>query len=452
MKTISKKRNEKSSEATNFKPFFNLSEKSGDTKFFDQKSSNPFFTVQPKLTIGPPNDKFEQEADAMADQLVNESKAKDSSSALNPKIQAKCEDCEEEEAQAKFEIQRQEQEEEEELQMQPLEEEEEELQMQPLEEEEEELQMKENSHQTAEASPSFETKLRSQTSGGEPLSKGIRQEMEKGFGADFSNVNIHKDVNAEKLSASINAQAFTHGKDIYFNKGKYNPETSAGKHLLAHELTHTIQQKGESIQKLDDSKVSTPVPDTATKNKSTGIHSLTINDVKVEIHPDVFVKGKSGGETEISMKPKSWSYGGYETDTNGIITKVKNPPKIPKVIIKTTYGLTVKPSGTSAYGKGTTAADKKAGNTTLRFHEGSHGTDFLKYLTDNPFPKFPAGVGTKKADFLKAVETYKTARGEYGNKMDAFSKKRTDCVGYTIDKYHQANAKPGETFPIVCGS
>jgi hypothetical protein len=212
-----------------------------------------------------------------------------------------------------------------------------------------------------------------------------------------------------------------------------------------------LQLKEIEIQKVDDPKVSTPIPASATKNKSTGIHNLTINDVKVEIHPDVFVKGKSGGETEFKMIPKSWTYDGYDTNSDGTIAKVKNAPKVPKVVVKTTYGLSVKPSGTSAYGRGTTAADKKAGNTSLRFHEGSHGTDFIKYLMDNPFPKFPNGVGMKEADFLKAVEKYKTARGEYGKKMDEFSKKRTDCVGYTIDKYHKDNAKPGETFPIVCG-
>ena len=68
--------------------------------------------------------------------------------------------------------------------------------------------------------------------------------MESGFGANFSNVNIHTDSKAVEMSEQLGAQAFTHGNDVYFNKGKYNPDSKEGKHLLAHELTHTIQQTG----------------------------------------------------------------------------------------------------------------------------------------------------------------------------------------------------------------
>lgn len=65
--------------------------------------------------------------------------------------------------------------------------------------------------------------------------------MEPRFGIDFSNIRIH---NAPDLASSIQAQAFTHGRDIYFNAGKYDPESSGGKRLLGHELAHAIQQSG----------------------------------------------------------------------------------------------------------------------------------------------------------------------------------------------------------------
>ena len=74
--------------------------------------------------------------------------------------------------------------------------------------------------------------------------------MESRFGADFSGVRIHTGSGAEGLSASVSAQAFTHGNDIYFNSGKFSPGTETGGHLLAHELTHTIQQ-GASRPKTD---------------------------------------------------------------------------------------------------------------------------------------------------------------------------------------------------------
>ena len=79
---------------------------------------------------------------------------------------------------------------------------------------------------------------------GMPLPEEIKMELEAEFKTDFSNVRIHTDQEAIKLSAMLNAQAFTHGYDIYFNVGKYDPYSKEGKHLLAHELTHVVQQKG----------------------------------------------------------------------------------------------------------------------------------------------------------------------------------------------------------------
>ncbi|HKJ78228.1 MAG TPA: DUF4157 domain-containing protein, partial [Prolixibacteraceae bacterium] len=67
-------------------------------------------------------------------------------------------------------------------------------------------------------------------------------EMESVFGTDFSHVNIHTGARAVQMSRQLSAQAFAHGNNIYFNQGKYNPRSRPGKHLLAHELTHTLQQ------------------------------------------------------------------------------------------------------------------------------------------------------------------------------------------------------------------
>lgn len=89
-----------------------------------------------------------------------------------------------------------------------------------------------------------ESNLNSSKGRGNAMDKNTKREMESGFGADFSNVNIHTDSRAVQMSEELGAQAFTHGNDVYFNKGKYNPESKEGKHLLAHELTHTIQQTG----------------------------------------------------------------------------------------------------------------------------------------------------------------------------------------------------------------
>jgi hypothetical protein len=85
----------------------------------------------------------------------------------------------------------------------------------------------------------FEQRLASKAGGGRPLSAETRAFMEPRFNASFESVRIHTDP---ELTSQIQAQAFTHGQDIFFNAGKYDPESSSGKELLAHELTHTLQQ------------------------------------------------------------------------------------------------------------------------------------------------------------------------------------------------------------------
>ncbi|UUF16431.1 MULTISPECIES: DUF4157 domain-containing protein [Flavobacterium] len=122
---------------------------------------------------------------------------------------------------------------------------------------EEEKQAKDDEKQiqksaAADANPgdnsNLESNLNSSKGGGSPLSGKVKTEMESGIGADFSNVRIHNDSNAVQMNKQLGAQAFATGNNIYFNEGKYNPNSKEGKHLLAHELTHTVQQ-GAAIRK-----------------------------------------------------------------------------------------------------------------------------------------------------------------------------------------------------------
>ena len=78
---------------------------------------------------------------------------------------------------------------------------------------------------------------------GQPLAPGVRGFMEERFGQDFSGVRVHTDGQANRLSRQLNAHAFTSGRDIYFAPGQYVPATTSGKRLLAHELTHVVQQR-----------------------------------------------------------------------------------------------------------------------------------------------------------------------------------------------------------------
>jgi len=172
--------------------------------------NQPFF--QAKLKIGDAKDPAEKEADTIADHVVQRSSAQQPFfTAVAPTIQKKSSEEEEE-------IQRQ------------------------TSEEEEQVQAKEKANGVAAPPANFETNLNATRGSGEALSPALRAQMEENMQADFSQVRIHRDGQAAAMSQDIGARAFTVGRDVYFNRGEYAPETPRGKHLLAHELVHTIQQ------------------------------------------------------------------------------------------------------------------------------------------------------------------------------------------------------------------
>ncbi len=217
---------------------------------YKEKANDPHVPfIQPKLSIGKLGDKHEVEADAMADKVVNSTTSqgavqkmesteedvqqKPLAASITPLIQKQSEASEEENVQAKCADCDQEE------KVQRMEEEE---NVQRMEEEEEAVQTKPEGKNNA--SPKVESSLKNSKGNGRRMSKSVKNDMESGFGADFSQVKIHTDDNAVQMNKQLKAQAFTHGNDVYFNQGKYNPSSAEGKHLLAHELTHTIQQKG----------------------------------------------------------------------------------------------------------------------------------------------------------------------------------------------------------------
>ncbi len=81
---------------------------------------------------------------------------------------------------------------------------------------------------------------------GRELDTDARATLESGLGQDFSDVRIHDDAGAHALSKAVSAEAFTTGSDVFFQSGKYDPGSSEGQKLLAHELTHVAQQRGAS--------------------------------------------------------------------------------------------------------------------------------------------------------------------------------------------------------------
>jgi hypothetical protein len=195
--------------------------------------------IQAKLTVNAPGDQYEQEADAVAAQVMT-MRAPAQRQAMP----------EEDELHASRKPLVQRATEEDELQAKPL------AQRQAMPEEGE-LHASRKPFVQRKGDGSFETdevfalRVNASRGGGSPLPDETREFMESRFSADFSGVRVHTGSEAARLSRDAQAQAFTHGSDIYFNEGKYNPDTGDGKRLLAHELTHTIQQTGGIQRKVD---------------------------------------------------------------------------------------------------------------------------------------------------------------------------------------------------------
>ncbi|HEX7243195.1 MAG TPA: DUF4157 domain-containing protein [Longimicrobiaceae bacterium] len=92
--------------------------------------------------------------------------------------------------------------------------------------------------------PGTEEEIRAARGGGQALDAGTRGNMEAALGTDFSGVRVHTGARADTLSRALSARAFTTGRDVFFRAGEYRPGTSSGDALLAHELTHVVQQGG----------------------------------------------------------------------------------------------------------------------------------------------------------------------------------------------------------------
>lgn len=198
--------------------------------------------AQRSMNVGAAGDAFEVEADAVAREVVNHTgEAAQREAAAEEEIQGKRvqrAEMEEEELQATH-VQRAEMEEEE-LQARHVQREadEEELQMSPVQRDAAPEVGMEGGAASAETSAAIE----SARGGGSPLPGDVRREMEGAFGADFGGVRIHEGGQAADLNQRISARAFTTGSDIFIGQGGLNAGSRGGKELLAHELTHVVQQ------------------------------------------------------------------------------------------------------------------------------------------------------------------------------------------------------------------
>ena len=163
-------------------------------------SVSPHRPLQTRLRVGSSSDPLEHEADRVADAIVAAPVSRTGAS-----LQRQCESCEEEEQH---------------------------LQRKPAA----------GAGLRLEASPHMDARIAARSGRGAELDSTTRAFFEPRFRHDFSQIRVHADQEAAAMADSVNANAFTVAKDIYFAPGRYAPGTNAGHRLLAHELTHVVQQ------------------------------------------------------------------------------------------------------------------------------------------------------------------------------------------------------------------
>lgn len=452
-------------------------------------------TVQRKLAVGAVNDPLEQEADDMAGKVM---RMPQSPFARHKSPSCSCDGYDDEHVQLKSS----------------------DNQAAPF--------IQEKSDGAGTASNSVSGQIKSTMGGGYGMDGSTRSFMESRFDTDFGGVKIHTGEESADLNRSLNARAFTINNNIYFNSGQYEPETSVGKYLLAHELTHVLQQdsairrkmpgdssgrplgfvptpeqeqydkdtfeieewkkvlerlnKGELndndltnwrlrnrltglttaevnalINKIKAFKVaspnvntdkivewlevrkviSTPMPDGATVNKdpitqAITSYTVTINNIRITVNEDRFGNAQNDtGPVTSFGRSFNWHATHNVVDrltTNDSGSNVAINPTSLEVTIQTSYHDS--PDGTSGYGKGTEAYDKEEKTTTLRVHEGKHGSDYLGYFRKNPFP---VDISRGVVGVLTVAQM--TAITNYINGITRETCEATDQVGFTQDEF-----------------
>jgi len=355
-------------------------------------------------------------------------------------------------------------------------------------------------HAHQEAAPDVLAQIQSAGSGAQ-LPRATRDQMEPRFGADFGAVRVHSDSRAHALAQVLDARAFTFGSEIFFAKGEFAPESDEGKYLIAHELTHVVQQghagHAALLRQEQGPTAATdaaPMPEQAAENQPAAdeqdeeTEEITFQaeysvSACEQTAPDLIAlagdpviqrqppdkpapssppaqpappappaqpapQAQAKPKTNVTLAPvtvldpkvgqtKSGKSGetGLTLQSHFTRTSSRKTKRITRFsgtvtpVIQTTYLPGVDKKGNSAYGRGTTAEDKKAGNTSLEFHESCHIEDLKKYLDSHPLPEFTGKEGMTVDEFKAEVAKYDEALKKYWEAAGQASEQSTDCVG-----------------------
>lgn len=228
----------------------------GSTRAADGAARNRVF-FQPKLTINQPGDVYEQEADTMAGRVMRITSPKaDSIPFFVPEpvmIQRKCNGREEEH-----------------------------------------LHRKEMNGSAPAVDSDFEQYVTGLSGRGARLSVQERSFFEPRFNRDFSDVRIHTDLRAVQSAQCIDALAYTTGTNIVFNQGQYQPGSESGRRLLAHELTHVVQQSSDVVKRQEDPRESLVDEGRQGRTFAPRGRSRSGNDLSGRVHAAMDVPGPRG--------------------------------------------------------------------------------------------------------------------------------------------------------------
>ena len=204
-----------------------------------------------------------------------------------------------------------------------------------------------------------------------------------------------------------------------------------------------------------ESGISTPIPEGRAADPLTGHVDFTTNGMNVTILPDESRPSLGdSAETDLNIAFGAIHYHATTRGGRSTIDSFTGPGAL-TVTIQSFFGSGVTTSSPSGYGSGTTREDKAGGritprSTSLGFHEGNHGLDFVEFLQNNPPPAFTGTVGMTETDFNQAINDWHAALTSYRARAKEFSLRRTDCVGTTLDQFNQAHAAAGATIALVC--
>lgn len=280
----------------------------------------------------------------------------------------------------------------------------------------------ENQHRAAKAygqqtvlTTDLESQIRSHCRNGRPLSRAERSFFEPRFGVDFSGVRIHTDHSSKRIAESINARAFTLGNDIYFASVSHDFTNSAGRTLIAHELTHTIQQDQKNTglsrpSEMSASKTTQPVKNTSgTMIQRWGLNDhKTLTEQAVNKFMPFFPEVTVDGETVEALK-------NYSTEMDR---------RLPAICFNLNAVL---------IGSHEALTEHYQSN---RFEAENHGEGGL-YMHDMPTAR---GINlSRQTEYEdKARRAWRTTQGTFGSISDCFAAKASggwktlEALGYAL--------------------